>query len=307
MKVIDQTPFFNEKGEISFMDRLKAIMKYGNGWIAQIKAQKSVIAVLEKNLDKGYTLLSNVTPPGLETSIPMILVGPAGVFVMYVTNLTGMFRAKGDQWGTITGSTFKPEKPNLLTRTERMARAVQVYLQRQGYTDLTSVEAILLCSDPSVHVDSLRPIIRVVMRDALERFAVSMTQARVVLSPEAVHDLVSRLQHTPAAQPAAAAPGAGEGPQDFFSLAPESGAAAQTGEAGREVFIDDSVLAALEPGAAQSGQYAPTVPASARARPRVRQRAKLSRKQLILLAAGFLFWCIIMAVFIYLIAQDLSF
>jgi hypothetical protein len=313
MKVIDQTPFFDEKGEISFMDRAKATMKYGGRWITEIKAQKSVIAVLEKTLDKGFTLLVNVTPPGLDASIPLILVGPPGVFVMYVTNLTGMFRAKGDQWGTIIGSTFRPEKPNLLTRTERMARAVQVYLQRQGYSDLNGVEAILLCSDPSVHVDSLRPIIRVVMRDALERLAVSMNQARVVLSPEAIHDVVNRLQHTPAPQPAAAPASPAEAARsDTYVPAFGESPATEAGGDAREVFVDDSVLAALEPGAAQPGPFAPTVPtgsaqARAQAKPRARRRAGLSRKQLLLLAAGFIVWCLIMAVFVYLVVQDMQF
>ena len=34
---------------------------------------------------------------------------------------------------------------------------------------LLGVEAVLLCSNPSTHIDSQRPIVRVVMRDALER------------------------------------------------------------------------------------------------------------------------------------------
>jgi hypothetical protein len=178
-----------------------------------------------------------------------------------------------------------------------MARAVQVYLQRQGYSDLNGVEAILLCSDPSVHVDSLRPIIRVVMRDALERLAVSMNQARVALSPEAIRDVVNRLQHAPAPQPAAAPAPA---PAETGGQAPTD----------REVFIDDSLLAALEPGAAQPGAFTPTVPTGAakpQVKPRARRRASLSRRQLILLVGGFIVWCLIMAVFVYLIAQDLQF
>ncbi len=158
--------------------------------------------MLGKALDKNYTLLCNVIPPGLDARIPLILVGPTGVYVMCVTPLIGMFRARGDQWGTISGNAFRPEKPNLLTRTERMARAIQVYLQRQGYSDLNGVEAVLLCSDPATHVDSMRPIIRVVMRDALERFAVSMAQGRIVMNPESAYDVVNRLLNPPVPAPA---------------------------------------------------------------------------------------------------------
>jgi hypothetical protein len=217
MKITDQTPYFNpETGEISFTDRIRAMMKYGSTWIAEIQAQKSVMTVLDKVLDKNFTVLRNATLADLDASIPLILIGPPGVYVIYVTPIQGTYRAKGDQWGTISGSSFKDEKPNLLTRTERMARAVQIYLQRQGYMTLTGVEAVLLCSDPGVHVDSLRPIVRVVMRDALERFAASLTQARLVLSPEAVHDISNRILNPPKpaapkplAEAAAAAGGAG--------------------------------------------------------------------------------------------------
>jgi hypothetical protein len=198
MKIVDHTPYFDtETGKISFVDRARAMMKFGSTWIREVEAQNEIIPVLSKVLDKNYTLLRNVTPPGLEASFPFILIGPTGVFVIYVTPIAGMYRAKGDQWGTISGNTLKNEKPNLLTRTERMARAIQVFLQRQGYLSLTSVEAILLCSDLSVHVDSIRPIIRVVLRDALERFAISVTQARVSLSPEAVQDLIGRILNPP--------------------------------------------------------------------------------------------------------------
>jgi hypothetical protein len=320
MKVIDETPFFNEQGGISFADRLRAIMKYGNSWIAEIKAQRSVVAVLEKHLDRSYTILCNVTPPGLEASIPLILIGPPGVFVINVTNLIGMFRAKGDQWGTITGSTFRPEKPNLLTRTERMARAVQIYLQRQGYTELTGVEAILLCSEPSIHVDSLRPIIRVVMRDALERFAISLTQARVALSPEAARDVVGRLHQASRPQAAAVSPAApdmgtaalqegvarDESPFPAFELPPERLPGSPV-EGAQEAFIDENVLAALEAGTSQGAAARAPTSRRAAAGPRVRRRARLTRLQIILLIGGLIVWCVIVAAFVYIISQDLTF
>lgn len=198
MKIIDQTQYLDkETGNISFVDRGMALFKYGSGWLKEIQAQSHIIFVMDKLLDKNFTLLRNVTPPALGVSFPLILVGPTGVFVMYVTPLTGTFRAKGDQWGTISGNTFKDEKPNLLIRTERMARALQVFLQSQGQTEVTSAEPILLCSDPAMNVDSLRPIIRIVMRDALDRFIISLTQTRVVFSPDAVQRTIDQILNPP--------------------------------------------------------------------------------------------------------------
>ena len=222
MNIIDQTPYFDqETGEIKLLDRVMAVMNYGTGWLKEVEAQSQVIALMTKLLDKNYTLLHNVTPPGLDANFPLILAGPTGVFVMYVTPLTGTFRAKGDQWGTISGNNFKDVKPNLLLRTERMARALQIYLQHQEQTGLTMVEAILLCSDPAVHVDNLRPIIRIVMRDALERFIISITQSRVAFSPDAVQRIIEHILNPPKPvepQPAETEPEVNDGlPVDRFN------------------------------------------------------------------------------------------
>lgn len=187
MKIIDKTPFFNERGEISLTNRARAVMKFGRSWLSEMEAQKSVMPVFEKNLDRKFTLLRNVSLPVLDAPIPFILIGPPGVFVIYITDLVGMFRAKGDLWATVSGNALKPEKVNLLTRTEQLAQVVHIHLQRQGFKDIASVEAILLCANPAIHVDSVRPIIRVVMRDALERFTISLSEAIPLLTLDKVH------------------------------------------------------------------------------------------------------------------------
>ncbi len=294
MKIIDQTPFFNnETGQISMLDRGRAMMKNGTTWITETMAQREVMSVLGKVLDRNYNLLRNVSPPGLDASFPFILVGPPGVFVMYVTPLTGMFRAKGDQWGTISGSTFKNEKPNLLTRTERMARAVQVFLQRQGYSAITSVDAVLLCSDPSFNVDSIRPIIRVVLRDALERFAISLMQARVVLNPQAVEDITDRLLNPP--QPAP--------PQPAETLTPTP----------TQVPVSDQVENPYAPAPGFPESLAPawaneSTPLPDNSGPvtpsQVPPRQGMNKKQWVVLIVIFVFWCLLISVFLFLVVKD---
>jgi len=293
MKIIDQTPFFNkEADEITILDRIKAIMKYGTSWIKEVEAQKLIIAVLDNVLDNHYVLLRNVTPPGLEATFPFILVGPTGVFVMYVTPLTGVFRAKGDQWGTISGNAFKNERPNLMTRTEHMARAIQVYLQRQGYLELINVDAILLFSDPSVHVDSIRPIIRVVMRDALERFAISITQARVVLSPESVQDVINRILNPPKPAP----PQPAETPA---AAGPEALASAQAENPNVPAFALPESQAP-----AWSNESAHPPIAGTQAGSRVALRQRFNRKQWAFLIVMFVIWCLLIAVFLFLVIKD---
>jgi hypothetical protein len=203
MKVIDKTPLQNEKGEIGTLQRLRGTMEFGLTWYPELEAQKTVIAQMERVLEKGYTLIRNVTLGTSPITVPLILVGPPGVYVIYVTPQSGFFEAKGDQWNQIKNGHPYPAAINLMQRVGRLARAVQVYLDRQGVSLPGPVEPILMSSSPAMHIDSLRPIVRVVLSDAVRQFAGSLLQARPVLKPELVFDIGERIV-TP--RPKAAAP-----------------------------------------------------------------------------------------------------
>jgi hypothetical protein len=126
-------------------------------------------------------------------TVPLAIVGPGGIFAAYVTHLRGTYQAKGDSWGTISGQTFKPVAINLLTRTERMARALQAFIERQGVKLPQPVEPVLLTANPGMHVQSLRPIVRVVMVDALERWAASLSSVAPVFTVETAYELADRI------------------------------------------------------------------------------------------------------------------
>jgi hypothetical protein len=209
---------------------------------------------------------------------------------MYVTPSKGMFRAKGDEWGSVVGNSFKPEKPNLLIRTQRMAEAVQVYLQRQGYNEITNVEAILLCSDPSVTVDSLRPIIRVVMSDALERLAVSIAQAMVILRPEMAYNIAKRLT-TPAAPAEAAA-------EQPTQVNPEP-----VQQVDDNPYVPSFALPESDTPRQAETPFAPeeeVLPS-----PKPRRRTGMTRGQVIFLIVLFIIWLLIMAAFAFIVYRDM--
>jgi hypothetical protein len=274
-------------------------MKFGSTWIKEVEAQKQIIPLLGKVLDNNYTLLRNIIPLHLETNFPCILIGPPGVYVIYVTPLTGIFRARGDQWGTISGNTFKNVKPNLLTRTERMARAIHSYLQRQGYTTINNVDGVLLFSDPSVNVDTIRPIIRVVMCDAMERFAISLTQARVVLNHDSIQDIISRILNPPKPTP----------PQPI-EIPPVVGS-----ETPPVTQVEDSFSPVLAFSNQQSQVLSsettnPSIPEMQIQVPdlqipsRVPPRTGLKKKQWFFLLFLFIFWCLLITIFLSLIVFD---
>lgn len=206
MKVIDKTPLQSEKGEIGILQRVQGTLKYGFSWYSELEAQKTIVAQLDRALEKGFVLIRNLTLPGSEIVEPLILIGPPGVSIIYVTQLSGFYEAKGDQWNTVNNGRSQPAPINLIGRVARLARAMQVYLQRQGVELPAPVEPVLIAANPGLHVDSMRPAVRVVMSDAVKQFAASLLQARPLLRPEFVYDLSDRIvePRPKSAQPAAA-------------------------------------------------------------------------------------------------------
>lgn len=288
MKIINKTPFYNEKGEISIVDRAKAMLQFGKSWVDEVEAQTAILPFFEKILGNSFTLLRNIELPEVGINIPFILIGPPGVFVIYVTAIKGTYRARGEEWGTMSSGTFKPLKPNLLTRVEQMGRVVQRYLERKGFTELPPVESILLCADPAVHVDSQRPIVRIVMRDALERFLTTLTQMPAALDRQTIQEIVDWIVNPPKEEEEEA-----ESAAETEETAPEE-------EAG-PVFEEDRP--SLNP-AASARAEAPTVPPPTR--PQRPRRAALTTKHWIVLGGMFLFWCLLVAVFLFFVIQDLQ-
>jgi len=193
MKIIDKTPLQDENGDIGIVQRIQGTLQYGLNWYAEMEGQKRVIAHLERNLEKGYTLIRNYTLGASEIVIPIALIGPAGIFVVNVTTLRGDYRAKGDAWETMQNGRFTPTNINLLTRTERLARALSAFIERQGVNLPIQIEPVILAADPGLHVESSRPLVRVVMRDALDRWAASIAQSAPQLTVEVAHQIAERI------------------------------------------------------------------------------------------------------------------
>lgn len=193
MKIIDKTPYRTETGEIDLLGRIQGMLKYGISWYDRVKAQDVVIAIIEKQLDSNFALLRNITLPNTDINLPLVLIGPPGIYLLNVLHERGVYKARDDQWGTMVGDRFVAARMNHLSRTVTFGRVLQVYLDRQGFKGSVVVESVLMASDPGMQIESTRPAVRVVMSDALERFAASMSQARPVLNSPLAHDVAHAL------------------------------------------------------------------------------------------------------------------
>jgi hypothetical protein len=194
MKIIDKTSQQETNGNISILARVQGTLKYGLSWFAELEAQKTVIAQLDRVLEKGFVLIRNFTLPNSEIVIPIVLLGAGGVWVIYVTNVKGNFEAKGDQWNTVNNDgKALPASINYISRAAQLGTVFQKYLKIQKVEMPNPVEAVLIAADPGAQIDSVRPIVRVVRSDAIKQLASSLLQARPIWRTDFIYELADRI------------------------------------------------------------------------------------------------------------------
>jgi hypothetical protein len=193
MKIIDKTPLIDEKGNLGFTQRVQGMLQFGFNWPKELEAQKAIIAFFERQLEKGYTLIRNMPLGASGIVIPMILLGPTGMYVIEISTLRGRYEAKGDSWNVESGDQYKPAPVNLIQRTVRMARALQAFIERQGVKLAVSIEPVLIAGDPGLHIESVRPAIKVMMIDGIKGFVNGLVTGKPVLRADLVIDYTERI------------------------------------------------------------------------------------------------------------------
>src|SRR5574339_632101 len=177
MKIIDKTPLVNEKGELSVGQRIQGMLKYGFNWPNELEAQKAIITFFDRQLEKGYTLIRNVPLGASGIVVPIILLGPTGIHVIYVTYLRGRYEARGNAWNEEAGDDYKPAEVNLIKETSRMDRAVKAFIERQGIKLHVPVDTVLIAANPGLHIEFVNPASKVMMIDWSKSFVSGLATA----------------------------------------------------------------------------------------------------------------------------------
>jgi hypothetical protein len=193
MKIIEKTPFLNEKGELGFSQRIQGMMQYGFNWPNELRAQKAIITYFDRQLEKGHTLIRNYTLGQSGIMIPIILLGPTGIQVINFTYQRGRYEVKGDAWNVEAGEGYKPASVNLIQQTMRMAKALRVFIERQGTKVPVEIEPVLIAADPGIHIETTRPAVRVLMIDGIKSFVSNLALGQPVMSSEYVYELTERI------------------------------------------------------------------------------------------------------------------
>lgn len=200
MQIHDYSEIKTVGGKLTFQDQIQGRFKFGSSWPKDVNAEETLISLLQKDIDKRSTLIHNFTLPDANVTVPFLLIGPPGITVILPTRERGIFRVKEDQWLIQSGKGFKPAKENLLHRTQLFMRATQKYLNELGYQDI-EIDGLLIGLNPGMHVNTIRPIVRVIQSDAIRRFGAQWNQDQPILSPEQIYQIVLALKQIAEPEP----------------------------------------------------------------------------------------------------------
>ncbi len=196
MKVFDCSP---EPQENIFTTKLKELwrtIRFGNSWREAELAKAKIIKYLQGVLNNRFFMLLEVQLEGFEEPIPAIIVGPTGIQVINISADQGVFRGKEDIWQELDTrkNQYVPAKPNLISRTARMAHSIETYFERRGFT--LGAEPALIFTSPGIHVELESPNVRVILTDSLQRFVNQLVQGELVLESAEVQNIVDVLNTT---------------------------------------------------------------------------------------------------------------
>jgi hypothetical protein len=197
MRRIECSPFRDEDGQINLEQRIRGTLQHGLSWYGEMQSIDTAFRKLDKSLGKEHVALTSVVIPGSPISVPLLLLSPQGVRTFLPSPIQGVFRAKGDEWLKFGGGTsrrFTEAKPNLQWKALEMAQTTLDYLRARGF-GLPEIEAVLIFTNPRTHVESSNSPARIVLADAIERFASNLLQFQPIMDREDIRDLVQVITH----------------------------------------------------------------------------------------------------------------
>lgn len=193
MKIIDKTPLVDEKGNLALQQRIQGMLQFGFDWPQRLGVQKAIVSYFDRQLEKGYTLIRNMPLGQSGIVIPIILLGPAGIFVISIVYQKGRYEAKGEAWNIEAGNGYKPAPKNEIRETLRYARALTAFIERQGARIPVDIEPVLIAGDPGLHIESNKPAVRVVMIDGIKSFVNGLVTARPAMGADSVYEMIDRI------------------------------------------------------------------------------------------------------------------
>lgn len=207
MRLIEKSPLRDPAEEITLEARVRGTLAHGLQWYSEMNAQDYATERLGKVLGPEYVLIRNAEIPTMHAPLPLVLICPQGVFCMIASALKGSFRAKAEDWKTLSGGPLLGPGPQMQTLALSLSDKLLRFFQSNG-VPLPEVEPVLIFTDPHTHVDTARPLVRIVLADGIGHFASNLQRMQPIMDEEDIRHLSDLLVHPPQTEllPGAATP-----------------------------------------------------------------------------------------------------
>ena len=174
-----------------WLAHLQMILRYGWGRYQTHQAQSKALRVLKQVLDHRFVVILGLKPAEGEAPLPPILIGPPGIYLLYVWPKAGTYRIREDQWEIMQGKSrrYRPGKPNLVQKVLRLQQRAEGFFSNV-LEDPITVTPLLIFVDNGADVAAVRPAVRPLLLDGLKRYAMQLSKAAPVLSPTALMALI---------------------------------------------------------------------------------------------------------------------
>jgi hypothetical protein len=198
-------------------DQLQKVLDQFKKWLPIGKPgggpDEAILDQFIRGLDNRYILLRNLQLEKSGQVFPPILVGPAGLAVLNISNEQGFFRIRENSWWKMNKSShrYDPAKPNLVKQSQEYAQKLGSILDVHGKSH-PEVTPLLILANPGVHIESSNPAIRIVLVDGIDNLISTLLNSEEIVPPNTINTLADSLAVM--ADPEKAIP-MGEG-EDFF-------------------------------------------------------------------------------------------
>ncbi len=270
MKLIEPTI---NKGEGDKLQKYAGIFKQMASTVSPgEQAEQAIIDHFHRSLDNRYVMFHNLQVGSPGVPFPPILIGPPGLFLINISHEKGFFRATEDFWWEMDkrNRSFNPARNNLIKQTKDHAQKLGMLMDVHGKAH-PEITPILIFANPGVHVESVKPSIRIVMMDGVDNLIANLFKGGEMLRYNEINYLSDALEKM--ANPDKPIPASES--EDFF---------------GRDLLIDEKKPAAKFP----SISIPTEMPL-----PAIEKKIKLTQRQWALVGALLILTIVILLVVIF--------
>ncbi len=145
---------------------------------------------LDSVLDDEYVLLRNVDLPGAQATIDLLVIGPSGVWALYIEGEPGQYKTEGGgfyAWETQAGG-YVLIRPNPLLILKSTLTQLRGWLNKNRQPAEAAHSAILF-TDPAAVIEATDDEVRLVAPALVEAYPVEIAREPALLDADTVERL----------------------------------------------------------------------------------------------------------------------